>query len=36
MPDATTARDGVFADEVTPLGDGAAPWSQWQEVTGNA
>jgi TPP-dependent pyruvate/acetoin dehydrogenase alpha subunit len=29
MPDPSTARDGVFADEVTPLGDGRAPWSRW-------
>jgi pyruvate dehydrogenase E1 component alpha subunit len=29
MPDPATARDGVFADEVTPLGDGMAPWSRW-------
>jgi acetoin:2,6-dichlorophenolindophenol oxidoreductase subunit alpha len=32
MPDPATARDGVFADDVTPLGDGKAPWSRWQEV----
>jgi pyruvate dehydrogenase E1 component alpha subunit len=29
MPDPATARDGVFADEATPLGDGRAPWSRW-------
>src|SRR3954454_18839523 len=29
MPDPATARDGVFADDVTPLGDGKAPWSRW-------
>src|SRR4051794_435007 len=29
MPDPATARDGVFADDVTPLGDGNAPWSRW-------
>jgi pyruvate dehydrogenase E1 component alpha subunit len=29
MPDAATARDGVFADEITPLGDGKAPWSRF-------
>jgi TPP-dependent pyruvate/acetoin dehydrogenase alpha subunit len=32
MPDPATARDGVFADDLTPLGDGKAPWSRWQEV----
>jgi pyruvate dehydrogenase E1 component alpha subunit len=29
MPDPATAADGVFADDVTPLGDGKAPWSRW-------
>jgi pyruvate dehydrogenase E1 component alpha subunit len=29
MPDPAGARDGVFADELTPLGDGMAPWSRW-------
>ena len=29
MPDPDTARDGVFADDVTPLGDGNSPWSRW-------
>ncbi len=29
MPDPQTATDGVFADELTPLGDGNAPWSHW-------
>jgi hypothetical protein len=29
MPDPATARDGVFADEITPMGDGRAPWSRW-------
>jgi TPP-dependent pyruvate/acetoin dehydrogenase alpha subunit len=29
MPDPATARDGVFADEAVPLGDGHAPWSGW-------
>ncbi len=29
MPDPAEASRGVFADEVTPLGDGAAPWSRW-------
>lgn len=33
MPDAATATDGVFADELTPLGDGEAPWSYWAEQT---
>jgi pyruvate dehydrogenase E1 component alpha subunit len=32
MPDPDTALDGVFADDVTPLGDGKAPWSRWQVV----
>jgi len=36
MPDPATAADGVFADEVTPLGDGKAPWSRWQEVENHA
>jgi TPP-dependent pyruvate/acetoin dehydrogenase alpha subunit len=31
MPDAATATDGVFGDEITPLGDGHAPWSHWAE-----
>jgi len=31
MPDPATATDGVFADELTPLGDGRAPWSNWAE-----
>jgi TPP-dependent pyruvate/acetoin dehydrogenase alpha subunit len=30
MPDPATARDGVFADEATELGDGNAPWSGWR------
>src|SRR3954471_8480830 len=30
MPDPATARDGVFAEEITPLGDGNAPWSRWE------
>jgi hypothetical protein len=29
MPDPATARDGVFADDITPLGDGHSPWSRW-------
>ena len=32
MPDPATALDGVFADDVTPMGDGRAPWSRWQGV----
>jgi TPP-dependent pyruvate/acetoin dehydrogenase alpha subunit len=32
MPDPATARDGVFADDVTPLGDGRSPWSRWEEA----
>ncbi|MQA73835.1 MAG: thiamine pyrophosphate-dependent dehydrogenase E1 component subunit alpha [Solirubrobacterales bacterium] len=31
MPDPATATDGVFADDLTPLGDGKAPWSYWAE-----
>jgi pyruvate dehydrogenase E1 component alpha subunit len=31
MPDPETALDGVFADRVEPLGDGAAPWSRWAD-----
>src|SRR3954451_17598051 len=30
MPDPATAADDVFADDVTPLGDGKAPWSRWR------
>jgi TPP-dependent pyruvate/acetoin dehydrogenase alpha subunit len=35
MPDPETAADGVFGEELTPLGDGQAPWSHWagKEVT---
>jgi pyruvate dehydrogenase E1 component alpha subunit len=29
MPDPAIATEGVFADELTPLGDGHAPWSYW-------
>ena len=29
MPDPGTAMDGVFAEDLTPLGDGKAPWSYW-------
>ena len=36
MPDPATARDGVFADEITPLGDGRAPWSRWSREAGHA
>src|SRR4051795_2304744 len=32
MPDPASAGDGVFADDVTPLGDGHAPWLRWQEA----
>ena len=32
MPDPATATEGVFADAVTPLGDGDAPWSRWSAV----
>jgi TPP-dependent pyruvate/acetoin dehydrogenase alpha subunit len=37
MPDPATATEGVFAADVTPLGDGRAPWSFWaasEEVAG--
>src|SRR3954447_1766215 len=30
MPDPAMAADGVFADDVTPLGNGQAPWSRWE------
>jgi TPP-dependent pyruvate/acetoin dehydrogenase alpha subunit len=36
MPDPAEADRGVFAEEITPLGDGKAPWSHWEEVAGNA
>src|SRR4051812_41117602 len=36
MPDGATARDGVFADDVTPLGDGRAPWSRWSSAAASA
>ena len=29
MPDPAIATEGVFADDITPLGDGKAPWSHW-------
>jgi TPP-dependent pyruvate/acetoin dehydrogenase alpha subunit len=29
MPDPAIATEGVFADDITPLGDGRAPWSYW-------
>src|SRR3954466_12964946 len=32
MPDPATAGEGVFADEITPLGDGQAPWSRWSNA----
>jgi TPP-dependent pyruvate/acetoin dehydrogenase alpha subunit len=35
MPDPELARDGVFADEWQPLGDGEAPWSFWQGTNGS-
>jgi len=31
MPDPATATDGVYAEQLTPLGDGQAPWSYWAE-----
>jgi TPP-dependent pyruvate/acetoin dehydrogenase alpha subunit len=36
MPDPDEARNGVFAEAVTPLGDGQAPWSHWEGVAANA
>src|SRR3954453_8591806 len=36
MPDPAHARDGVFADDVTPLGDGKAPWSRWNGEAAHA
>ena len=32
MPDPATAQDGVFADDITPLGDAKAPWSRWSHA----
>jgi pyruvate dehydrogenase E1 component alpha subunit len=32
MPDPATATEGVFAERWEPLGDGRAPWSQWQRA----
>ena len=36
MPDPGGARDGVFADDWEPLGDGQAPWSRWQGRNGHS
>ena len=36
MPDPATATDGVFAEALTPLGDGQAPWSRWAEQANGA
>ena len=36
MPDPGGALEGVFATDVTPLGDGHAPWSHWQGRNGSA
>jgi TPP-dependent pyruvate/acetoin dehydrogenase alpha subunit len=36
MPDPAGARDGVFAEDWEPLGDGQAPWSRWQGSGGNS
>ncbi len=30
MPDPASAREGVFAERIEPLGDGEAPWSRWR------
>ena len=35
MPEPDLARDGVFAAEWEPLGDGRAPWSRWSEAGPN-
>jgi TPP-dependent pyruvate/acetoin dehydrogenase alpha subunit len=32
LPDPRIATEGVFAERWEPLGDGAAPWSRWQEA----
>ena len=32
MPDPAIAREGVFAEEWQPMGDGNAPWSRWAET----
>ncbi len=29
MPDPALAREGVYAEDSVPLGDGQAPWSHW-------
>ena len=34
MPEPDVATSGVFADEVTALGDGHAPWSRWVAAQG--
>jgi TPP-dependent pyruvate/acetoin dehydrogenase alpha subunit len=36
MPEPEVATTGVFADDVTPLGDGQAPWSFWQNQSGKS
>jgi TPP-dependent pyruvate/acetoin dehydrogenase alpha subunit len=35
MPDPAGATAGVYADEFEALGDGRAPWSFWQDQSGN-
>ncbi len=34
LPEPDVATSGVFADEVTALGDGHAPWSRWVAAQG--
>ena len=34
MPEPSLAREGVFAEEWEPLGDGGAPWSRWSRSNG--
>jgi TPP-dependent pyruvate/acetoin dehydrogenase alpha subunit len=36
MPDPAGAREGVFAEDWEPLGDGQAPWSRWQGRNGHS
>ena len=36
MPDPSTAREGVFAEQWEPLGDGKAPWSFWAKEAAHA
>jgi TPP-dependent pyruvate/acetoin dehydrogenase alpha subunit len=36
MPDPAIATEGVFADDIVPLGEAEAPWSGWKRAAGNA